>query len=227
MKIAIPRRVKAYICPVENLKRLLEAYASDSRVSAIQKAVNPTERQNLLLKGLVGAQKAFVLSGLKLSTERPIVFIANDKESAAYLYTSLSSLNGPNSTLFFPDSFRRPKLYEEIDQNNVLTRTEAINKASSDSERPYHLVTYPEAVFERVVSAEVLAQSRIDVRAGESLDVDTVIELLVQFGFERTDFVYEPGQFSIRGDIVDIFSFGNEWPYRIELFDDEVESIRI
>lgn len=212
---------------MENLKRLLETYTEDSRVNRIQKALKSNERQNLLIRGLVGAQAAFVLTGLKESADRPIVYIANDKESAAYLFTSLGSLNGPHNTLFFPDSFRRPKLYEEIDQNNVLSRTEAINKANQEGEPPFIMVTYPEAIFERVVSADVLAKSRIDVRVAESLEVDTIIEVLVQFGFERSDFVYEPGQFSIRGDIIDIFSFGNEWPYRIELFDDEVESIRI
>lgn len=216
-----------YICHVENLKRLLEAYANDNRVSRILKVVNQQKHHNLHLQGLVGAQVSFALTGLKEAGQKPVVFVANDKESAAYLYTSLGSLNGTHQTLFFPDSFRRPKLYEEIDQNNVLTRTEAINKANQQGEPPFVLITYPEAIFERVVSAEVLAKSRIDVRVGESLDVDTIIEVLVQFGFERSDFVYEPGQFSIRGDIIDIFSFGNEWPYRIELFDEEVEAIRI
>jgi len=88
------------------------------------------------------------------------------------------------------------------------------------------IITYPEALFEKVVSPEVLAQSRIEIAVAEKLDADFVIQVLVEYGFERTDFVYEPGQFSIRGGIVDLFSFGNELPYRIELFDDEVESIR-
>lgn len=118
-------------------------------------------------------------------------------------------------------------MYEEIDQNNVLSRAEAVNKTHSGMDEPYIMLTYPEAIFERVVSADALLRTRIDVKVGESLDVETIIEVLIQFGFERSDFVYQPGQFSIRGDIIDIFSFGNEWPYRIELFDDEVESIRV
>src|SRR5690606_15407644 len=89
------------------------------------------------------------------------------------------------------------------------------------------LVTYPEALFEKVVSPEVLNESRIEIATGEILDLNFLIEILVEYGFERTDFVYEPGQFSIRGGIVDIFSFGNEWPYRVEMFDETVETIRL
>ena len=212
---------------VENLKRLLDGYANDSRIRGLISLLDSNERHNVHLRGLVGGQLSFALSGLGRAAKRPVLVVSNDKESAAYLYSTLCTLHGPSRTLFFPDSFRRPKLYEEIDQNNVLSRTEAINKIHQDEADRYIMVTYPEAVFEKVVSAEELAKSRIDIKVGESLDVDTIIEVLVQYGFERSDFVYEPGHFSIRGDIVDIFSFGNEWPYRVELFDDEVESIRI
>jgi transcription-repair coupling factor (superfamily II helicase) len=212
---------------VENLKRLLETYSNDGRIRGLAKLLESNERHKVLLKGLVGGQVTLALSGLIRASKKPILVVSNDKESAAYLYSSICTLHSPSRTLFFPDSFRRPRQYEEIDQNNVLTRTEAINKINQDEGDGYIMVTYPEAVFEKVVSAEELAKSRIDIKVGESLDVDTIIEVLVQYGFERSDFVYEPGHFSIRGDIVDIFSFGNEWPYRIELFDDEVESIRI
>lgn len=212
---------------VENLNRLLELYSSDSRVKRVASLASKEQRQNILLESMVGAQASFVFAGMVQDSDRPVLHIANDKESAAYLFTTLTSILGPNRVLFFPDSFRRPKLYEEINQNNVLTRTEAVNKAHLGEDNGFVMISYPEAIFERVVSSEALAKTRIDVKVGESLDVETIIEVLVHYGFERSDFVYQPGQFSIRGDIIDIFSFGNEWPYRIELFDDEVESIRI
>ena len=105
-------------------------------------------------------------------------------------------------------------------------RTETINKLANARSIGNIIITYPEALFEKVVSPKVLEESKIEIEINESLDADTVIEVLVEYGFERVEFVYEPGQFSIRGGIVDIFSFGNDLPYRIELFDDEVESIR-
>lgn len=117
-------------------------------------------------------------------------------------------------------------LFEELDKNNVLERTETINKVHTFRNKPLILVTYPEAVFEKAVDPSLLDKKRIQIKKGEKLDVDTVIEFLIEFGFERVEFVYQPGQFSIRGGIIDLFSYGNEWPYRIELFDDEVESIR-
>lgn len=212
---------------MEKLTDLLDLYKQDERVGQWQAHLQKGKGQQILLQNLIGAQECFAYAGLVMHTKRPLCFIAQDKENAAYIYSTIRNLMGESRTLFFPDSFRRPKQYEEIDQNNVLTRTEAINKVSTLAEDPFILITYPEAVFERVVSGETLKKTRIDVHVQEKLDVDTTIEILTQFGFVRTDFVYEPGQFSIRGDIIDIFSFGNEWPYRIELFDDEVESIRI
>jgi len=128
--------------------------------------------------------------------------------------------------MFFPDSFKRPMQFEEMNNSNILQRTEVVNKLRIKSSKPRIVVSYPEALFEKVVDPAILEANKIIITKDEKLDVDTMIEILVDYGFIRTDFVYEPGQFSIRGGIIDIFSYGNEWPYRIELFDDEVESIR-
>ncbi|MEM1327223.1 MAG: transcription-repair coupling factor, partial [Bacteroidota bacterium] len=127
---------------------------------------------------------------------------------------------------FFPDSFKRPRKFEELDNNNVLLRTETIHKISSSKGKGEIVVTYPEALFEKVVAPEVLESQRLDIVKGEDVDVDTIVEVLIEYDFKKEEFVYEPGQFSVRGGIVDIFSYGNEWPYRVELFDEEVESIR-
>lgn len=210
---------------MENLQKLLELFLKDQRVAQLV-SLSQQSTSNILLKGIVGAQESFVLKGLYDNQARTILCIATDKEQAAYLQNDLASIFQDKNVYFFPDSFKRPAIFEELDNNQITTRTEIINKLSSFPERKQILVSYPEALFEKVVSPEVLKQTRIDIKKGEDLDIDTIIELLVEYGFERVDFVYEPGQFSIRGGIVDIFSFGNEWPYRIELFDDEVENIR-
>jgi transcription-repair coupling factor (superfamily II helicase) len=232
---------------VSNLDRILALYRDDQRTQKLVAALRPPRPQNgetptaVQLNGLAGAQEAFVLAGTYLADPRPQLFIAIDKEEAAYLQNDLSGLLEKRPVRFFPDSFKRPMYFEELNTTNVLERTEAINKISdyglrnADSAdpqpairnpQPVILVTYPEALFEKVVAPAELEKTRIEIQPGQKLDVDFTIEMLIEYGFKREDFVYEPGQFSIRGAIVDIFSYGNDYPYRIELFDEDVESIR-
>jgi len=175
---------------------------------------------------MVGAQECFVLSALKKLGHTHHVLVATDKEEAAYIQNTLDNINEDRAVSLFPDSFKRPLQFEELDAHNILQRTEAINRMSLDGSAGEIIVTYPEALFEKVVDPKLINDQKIEVTVGESLDLDTILEVLIEYGFERVDFVYEPGQFSIRGGIVDIFSYGNEWPYRVELFDDEVESVR-
>lgn len=211
---------------MENLNRLLDLYRTSSRIKEIVEALQAEQLARVQLAGMRGAQEAFVLAGTYLEQPQNYVFIAEDKEQAAYLQNDLSSLFEKKNIHFFPDSFKRPQYFEELNNNNVLQRTEIINKITSSSAAGELIITYPEALFEKVVAPEVLQSARLEIIKGENVDVDTIIEILIEYGFTREDFVYEPGQFSIRGGIVDIFSYGNEWPYRIELFDEEVESIR-
>lgn len=209
------------------MEALLDRFAQSGQTEDIISSLAAQQPSRLLLSGLTGAQDCFVLSALFNKTPYSHIYIASDKEEAAYIQNSLDQLIDSQSVLFFPDSFRRPAMFEELDNNNVLVRTESVNKIHSDYQNREILVTYPEAIFEKVVDPGLLDKHRIIINKSENLDLDTLIELLVEYGFTRTDFVYEPGQFSIRGGIVDIFSFGNEWPYRVELFDEEVESIRL
>lgn len=178
------------------------------------------------LLGMMGAQECFVLNGSYQLTPRHHLFIATDKEEAAYIQNNLAAFFGKKPVRFFPDSFKRPRHFEVLDNTNVLQRTETINKITSSGAKGEVVVTYPEALFEKVVAPEVLEGTRIEFGVNEKMDVDTIREILVDCGFNREEFVYEPGQFSIRGGIIDIFSYGNEYPYRIELFDEDVESIR-
>ncbi len=180
----------------------------------------------LHLKGLIGSQEAFIAAALFKICDRNQFFILPTKEEAAYFQNNLKNLLGNKDIFFFPDSFRRPQDFNELSNNNVLLRTETVNRISNPNTKAELIVTYPEALLETVVKAEELEQQTLRMKVNEKLDIDFMIELLVEFEFERVDFVYEPGQFSIRGDIVDVFSYGNEFPYRVELFDNEIESIR-
>ncbi len=216
-----------YLYGVDTLNQLLALYRDSKKVQLITQALdNPPTPTRLQLTGLVGAQEAFVIAGAYLNTPQTHLIVALDKEDAAYLQNDLQNLLPSKPIHFFPDSFKFPAKFEELKPDNVLQRTETINKMSQSKAAGEIIVTYPEALFEKVVAPQYLNEKRIDILVGEKMDVDFMVEILIDFGFVHTDFVYEPGQFSIRGGIVDVYSFANELPYRIELFDVEVESIR-
>lgn len=212
----------------ENQRYLSEVYAKSPDVERITLALaqhpNPAR---IALQGMSSGQEAFILAAVLHASQAPMfVYVANDKESAAYLYNELCAMPGPDAVFFFPDSFKRPAFFDLIHNAQALQRSELINQISGIKGRAI-AVTYPEALFEKVVRPQELESRRIQIRINERLDVDFLIAVLVEYGFHRSDFVYEPGQFSIRGGIVDLFSYGNDLPYRIELFDDTVETIRI
>ncbi|MCS7037508.1 MAG: hypothetical protein RMJ33_12835 [Saprospiraceae bacterium] len=204
---------------------MLERYAQHLQVGALSEALQRAGAR-VRVAGLVGAQKALVVATLVRQLSRLFVCVCNDKEEAAYLLNDLQALMGEADVCFFPDSFRRPAVFEHLNTTQTLQRSEVVNRLTMPHRWGWAIVTYPEALFEEVVAPEVLTKSRIEIVKGEKLDIDFVIQVLVEYGFVRTDFVYEPGQFSLRGGILDLFSYGNEYPYRIELLDVEVESIR-
>ncbi len=207
-----------------NIERIVEKYANDERLAHLLESLEEGNK-SVHIAGLAGSQLAFLLCGFGQKSRRSHLIVADGKEEAAYLLNSLDNLLD-KKVVFFPDSFKRPTLYEEVDNNNTLERTEVVNKINSNPDHQHFIITYPEALFEKVVDPALLEKNRINIKIGEDLDIDTMIDLLVEYEFHRVDFVYEPGQFSIRGGIIDVFTYGNEWPYRIELFDEEVESIR-
>lgn len=209
------------------LEELLKKYSKGENIKGIQQFLSSGEGQGEIhLSGLTGSQDAFVASAVFKTTEFNHFFILSDKEEAAYFQNNLKSLLGNKDIFFFPDSFKRPQDFSELNNNNILLRTETVNRLNNPNSRAELAVSYPEALLEKVVKADELLEQTLRLRVNEKLDIDFVIDLLVDFEFERVDFVYEPGQFSIRGDIVDIYSFGNEFPYRVELFGQEIESIR-
>ncbi|NJO86841.1 MAG: hypothetical protein HC821_01955, partial [Lewinella sp.] len=203
-------------------------YAEDARVQQLTAALGVAQDRplRLQLRKLAGAMDAFLLAGTYRRMSGHHLVIATDKEEAAYLQNTLGSLLAPKEVRLLPDSFRRPLVFETLDPANVLQRTETINYLTHSKSKGEIVVTYPEALFEKVVAPEVLNEARINIGIGENLDLDFLVEVLTEYGFKREEFIYEPGHYSIRGGIIDIFSYGNDYPYRVELFDEEVESIR-
>jgi len=210
-----------------DLQALLDLYKLDPRTQQIYDLINDKEVHQLYLMGLVGSVDAIIAAAVYQKRPKSHIYILSDKEEAAYFQNSLKNLMGNKDILFFPDSFKKPGLFDTINNSNVLLRTETVSRFVNTHTTGELLVTYPEALFERVVDTKALKKNTISIKSGEKLDIPFMTELLVEYGFDHADFVYEPGEYSIRGDIIDIYSYGNELPYRVELFGDEVESIRV
>lgn len=203
---------------------LLKIYEEDSFIKTLLEEIK--SKKNVYIKGLSGSLDAIIASVNYKVNPQHNIFILNDKEDAAYFYNDLQNLLGEESVYLFPMSYKKPYLYEEIDNANVLQRSEVLNQLNNEKTNLL-IVTYPEALSEKVINKKSLIANTLQIKIGEKLDVSFISELLVSYDFEKTDFVYEPGQFSIRGGIVDIFSYASEFPCRIELFGDEIDSLRL
>ncbi|ATA77453.1 Transcription-repair-coupling factor [Capnocytophaga canimorsus] len=191
--------------------------------SNLEKELN--HNKSVDLNGLSGASLSFVIANLFRNTKRNLFVMLSDKEEAAYFLNDLESLLGDEHVIFFPDSYRRPYQIEDTDNANVLLRAEVLNRLGSH-QTPLIVVSYPEALFEKVITRKQLEKNTLKIKKGDSLSLDFLNEILFTYNFNRTDFVTEPGEFSVRGGIVDVFSFSNNEPYRIEFFGNEIESIR-
>lgn len=179
----------------------------------------------LNISDLSGASLSFVIANLYQNTNRNLFVMLSDKEEAAYFLNDLETLLGDKNVMFFPDSYRRPYQIEDTDNANVLLRAEVLNRLST-SKQALVVVTYPEALFEKVITRKQLEKNTLKIRKSDTLSLDFLNEVLFTYNFNRTDFVTEPGEFSVRGGIVDVFSFSNNEPFRIEFFGNEIESIR-
>ena len=207
------------------LKELLKYYTSHLPVIGLREKISESDTTKYSLKGLTGSSAAVVLAAAYEIAPFSNVIILNDREEAAYFYDDLSALGLEEKVLFFPSSYRRSIVHERIESENIIFRTEVLNKLALN-ESGYLVITYPEAVMEKVISGSGLEKHTLHIRKGEKLSLSFTNEVLYDYGFERVEFVYEPGQYSMRGSIIDIFSFSNEDPYRIDFFGDEVDSIR-
>ena len=203
---------------------LYNSYLHSAKVKQIIEALeNPLTK--IQLKGLLGSSLSFVFQAIFKKSEKPFLLILNEKEEAAYILNDLEQMIGANDVLFYPSSYRRPYQIEETDNANVLLRSEVLNRINS-RKKPAVIVTYPEALFEKVVTRKELDKNTLKIAVGENVSIDFINEILFEYEFKRVDFITEPGEFSVRGGILDVFSFSNDNPYRIEFFGNEVDSIR-
>jgi transcription-repair coupling factor (superfamily II helicase) len=207
-----------------SLKNVCLAYEKSAKVSVLADALLPVGSKTGV-KGLIGSSLSFVVNALFNKTELPFLLLYNDKEEAAYYLNDLEQLINDKDVLFYPGSYRRPYQIEETDNANVLLRAEVLNRINS-RKKPAIIVSYYEAIFEKVVTRKELENNTLKISVGDKLSLDFINETLFEYHFKRVDFVSEPGEFSVRGGIVDVFSFSNDNPYRIEFFGNEVETIR-
>lgn len=204
----------------------IEFYQNDTSIALLSEYTK-SNTKTIQLKGCIGSLDAIFMCSLVLNTQKPQLFLAQNKDEAYAVYSDLNNLKqGDLEILMFPASYKKLYQFEDVDNANIVQRAEVLNKLSSDQNQKFIIITYPEALGEKVINKKSLSSNTFSAKIGEKLDTDFLAELLANYNFEKADFVYEAGQYAVRGGIVDIFSYANEFPYRIELFGDEVESIR-
>ena len=205
-------------------QEIVNQYQKSAKVTQILTQIQ-RDQNHFQITNMVGSSMSFVISETFKKVDKTYLLILDDKEEAAYLLNDLEQLLGDKNVLFYPGSYRRPYQINETDNANVLLRSEVLNRINS-RKKPTVIVTYPEALFEKVVTKKDLERNTLKLSVTENVSLDFVNEVLFEYNFNRVDFVTEPGDFSVRGGIIDVFSFSNDEPYRIEFFGDEVDSIR-
>ncbi len=210
------------------IQELAKRFAGHSGVSAMRHVWNDEAVRTIHLKGLAASAAPMLFSALALADEPwrvPVaLFVLNDLEEAGYFYHDLTQVLGEGRVLFLPSSYKRAIKYGQKDSANEVLRTEVLTRLSEASK--LYIVTYPDALAELVVSRDTLDDRSVRLAVGDTVEIPQMEATLVGEGFERVDYVYEPGQFAVRGSIIDVFSYASEYPYRIDLFGDEVDSIR-
>ncbi len=209
---------------VANYQLIASNFEKSDKIKQIIQTLKQ-EKQQIQISNLVGSSLSFLISETFKKVEKPFLLIFEDKEEAAYHLNDLEQLLGEKNLLFYPASYRRAYEIEETDNANILLRSEVLNRMNS-RRKPAVIVTYPQALFEQVITKSVLNKNTLKINVNEELSLDFITEMLFEYNFEKVDFVSEPGQFAVRGGIIDVFSYSNDEPYRIEFFGDEVDSIR-
>ena len=208
------------------ITELQQLYTKHPQVSKALHLLNDASVHHLFCGGLCASAASLFATALLQRAAGPFVFILDDLESAGYFYHDLTQVLGSERVLFFPSSFRRAIKYGQKDAGNEILRTEVLSRLQKQEEG-LCVVTYPDALAEKVVSRGELTEKTLKLHVGERVDLSFVTEVLRSYEFEFVDYVYEPGQFSVRGSIVDVFSFSSEYPFRVDFFGDEVDSIRL
>lgn len=209
-------------------KEIQQIYATHPGVKALLQLREEGSKKRVLLEGLFGSAAAMALCGLKEQTpEQTYLVVMNDAEEAGYFYHDIVQIIGEKEVLFFPSSFRRAMKYGQEDDANRILRTEVMSRLSSRRRKEgLIIITHPEALAEKVASQSDLSKNTLSITIGDKLEREQVEKKLSELKFKEVTYVYEPGEYAVRGSLIDIFSFSSEYPYRIDFFGDEVESIR-
>ncbi|WP_350457059.1 transcription-repair coupling factor [Macellibacteroides fermentans] len=207
------------------VQELLTMYSAHPQVSALVGLLDDKSCRNLFLKGLNGSGAALTIASLFFKKRGSYVCVLNDQEEAGYFYHDLMQLTNSQDIFFFPSAYRRAIKYGHLDPANEILRTEVLSRLQMP-DLPTVIVTYPDALAEKVIAQADLKQKTLQIGVGDKLDNMFVSDVLDEYGFEQVDYVYEPGQYAMRGSILDVFSFSHEFPYRIDFFGSEVETIR-
>jgi transcription-repair coupling factor (superfamily II helicase) len=209
------------------LEDLFQLYFAEKRSAEI--AARLQYPGPIHLKGLTGSARSMIANAVFEVSRQTQLFILNDKEEAAYFLNDLENLRGKDQVLFYPSSNKEPYQTEDTDNSSILLRTEVLSRmlqSAQTGKSPLLIVSYPEALSEKVLTRSQLVQNTLELQQSEKISIDFITDVLHEYGFDRNDYVLEPGQYSVRGGIVDIWSFSFDFPYRVEFFGDEVESIR-
>ena len=213
-----------------NIQELERIYARLPQVKALAQALGKSSVKTIFLEGLLGSSAPMLFGSLVSKCKSPLLFILQDAEEAGYFYHDLTQLLGNKDVLFFPSSYRRAVKYAQRDSANEILRTEVLARLSDSSLFTLHsslyVVTYPDAVAELVVSKKNLDARTLVLEKDQTIDVMEIEKTLREFGFREVDYVYEPGQFALRGSILDVYSYSCEYPFRIDFFGDDIDSIR-
>ncbi len=205
-----------------NIQELERLYVQLPQVSALAKLLGKSSEKKIFLEGLLGSSAPMLFASLARKCQSQLLFVLQDAEEAGYFYHDLTQLMGTDQVLFFPSSYRRAVKYAQRDAASEILRTEVLTRLSSVR----YIVTYPEALAELVVSKQKLDERTLVLEKDQTIAVSDIEKTLRDFGFREVDYVYEPGQFAVRGSILDVYSYSCEYPYRIDFFGDDIDSIR-
>lgn len=208
------------------MKNILERlYDNSKNADQICKSLTENKATKIIVKGLVGSAKSFLTASAFKKTNTPICVILPDKEQAAYFYDDLANIIGIDDVMLYPSAFKRSVEYMKANKSNIVMQTEVLSRLST-TKKSFIIVSYPEAIMEKVIKTRELSKNTINISVGDTINMDSLVENLIDLDFEYQDFVFEPGTIAVRGSLIDVFSFGAEKPYRIDFFDDTVEKIR-
>ena len=214
-----------------NIQELSQLYSHMPQVAALAKVMGDSKSRNIFLDGLLASSSALLFGSLTTKCKTKIMFVMQDADEAGYLYHDLTQILGDKQVLFFPSSYRRAVKYGQKDSANEILRTETLceiknEKDNKKKDSSLFIVSYPEAMAELVVSHNSMDSRMLTLAKGEEKPMNDIVSTLRDFGFSEVDYVYEPGQFARRGSILDVFSFSSEYPFRIDFFGDEIDTIR-